>query len=290
MVDSSFLLDTRDHIGHRQMHFWGDTGEDETMSPDDLMIILRDAIAQKRFEIAMQPIMCTVSRSHHGFEVLARLNFRGRQIAPSTFIPFAQQTGMIAPIGRIILSKALEARNSILKAGCLPGKLSINFGALEVCEQGFLFNLFRALDTHQVRPEDITIEITETAMIDLSRTQISSVISTLRRHGIQVALDDFGTGFSSISHLKYLDVNIVKIDNSFIKELQINAEDRIIVRGIISLAQKLGMKVVAEGVELKAQADFLKKFGCNLLQGYFFSRPLTLDSAVAFLKLRQQKI
>lgn len=284
MVHASFLQSAKDLVGYRQMHLWDDIEEDKTISHDDLIIILRDAIAQERFEIEMQPIVCASSKSHHGFEILARLNFRGRQISPSTFIPFAQQTNMIAPIGRIILAKALEARNRILKAGCSPGQLSINFGASEICDHGFLFNLFRTLDTHQTRPEDITIEVTESAIIDLSRTQISSVVSTLRRNQVQVALDDFGTGFSSISHLKDLRANIVKIDNSFVREVHISAEDRVIVKGIINLAQKLGMKVVAEGVELRVQADCLTKFGCNFLQGYFFSKPLTPEHAIAYLR------
>lgn len=248
-----------------------------------LKMVQSHAIENDLFEIAMQPFCCFRTGVHRGFEILARLMHEGKPLPPYHFIPLAEELGLIAPIGRVVMQKALEARRRMVEAGLDPGQIAINVAAPEFRELGFGEDLQDILVKYRMRPQDLIFEITETALIGRSTETVAKTLIRLQAIGVQVALDDFGTGFSSLSHLRDFHVNKIKIDKSFVSDLEYDAADRGLVEGLIALAHRRGLEVVAEGGKTSAQFDDLLNCGCNYLQGYIHSKPLSVRDAVAFL-------
>ena len=156
--------------------------------------------------------------------------------------------------------------------------------APELREPCFALEVQELLAQHDIPPTELVIEITETALIGRSTQTVASTLQQLHESGVGLALDDFGTGFSSLSHLRDFHVDKIKIDKSFVHDLEEDASDRALVDGLISLACRLGIEVVAEGVETTAQRDYLRSFGCDYLQGFIHSRPLTVKDAMIFLQ------
>lgn len=247
--------------------------------------LFADALHQG-LHIVLQPILCACTRKHYGFEALARLTLENKLIHPSEFIPLAERIGLISLVRKMVLKKSLEARCRIANQGLNPGRISINVSTSELCEKEFLESVLGTLSHYQIQPSDLTIEITETTLVDFSMDSMLELLSKIRTNGVKIAFDDFGTGFSSISRLKYFCPDEIKIDKLFTVDIKDSQLDRVIISSIVSLAHELGLKVVAEGVETKEQEMFLHTIGCDFLQGYLYATPLTELDAIDFLQNR----
>ncbi len=248
---------------------------------------LRQAVKSNDFEVHYQPIVLLSSRMCTGFEALVRWNRNGKPVSPVDFIPMAEELGIIEPLGTWVLQQAC-AKFVEWKARypqCGLDYITVNVSAKQLVQQGFIYLVEQTVEQNHMRPQDLRLEITETAIMDAPRFA-AQVLTELREFGIKIYLDDFGTGYSSLSHLHKLPVDALKIDRSFVRGLLM--DDRpAIVESILALAKTLQTIVVAEGIEEEAQADELERLGCRLAQGYFFSRPIPAEKVELLLAAGQ---
>ncbi len=244
---------------------------------------LRHALSEKEFEVWYQPQMDIKTGRIVGVEGLARWsNSHGVIMPPDGFIPFSEETGLIFEIDRIVMEKALVDIGGLINTGAYPLKLSLNCSA-KVLHLKRLPNIINGyLSKYNFAPEWFELEITETSIMENYIDSIES-IHKLRDTGISISLDDFGTGYSSLAQLKNLPINTIKIDRSFIEEINTGNGDAHIVEAVVSLSRKFGVTVIAEGVENEEQLAFLKNAGCDIAQGYYISRPVPFDKLKAFL-------
>ncbi|HHN73257.1 MAG TPA: EAL domain-containing protein, partial [Thermopetrobacter sp.] len=247
---------------------------------------LREAIATNSLQVALQPQISFGDEGHVGFEVLARWEHEGRMISPAEFIPIAEDAGLMMDIGCLVMKKALAWYTDMKDHGLHPGRLAVNISPVQLKCQNFFDRLEQALADYEVTPEEIEFEITETALIGRDESLIEATLQRLAEMGFSIALDDFGTGNATFAHLKRFPIHRLKIDKLFVDDIGVNADNTIITQAIINLAHNLGMEVVAEGIETEAQRSFLRISGCDIGQGYLFSRPLTPDDAEIWLKSR----
>ncbi len=245
--------------------------------------LLLQAVDEDLFSIVMQPIFDLKRGQHVGFEILVRLSYKGESIPPDVFIPLAEELGIISQIGDIVFHKAMQAYCTMSDKGLSPGKIAINFSPPQFMDVDMVDCIKTGMNQYNIPYDKLVVEITETAFIGSLAKAVGLAISELQLLGVDIALDDFGTGFSSLSHLREFNVNKIKIDKSFINDIEVDANDLALVEGLVSLAFKLGLDVVAEGVETEAQLALLRDCQCQYIQGYYHSRPLTLEQAIEFL-------
>jgi len=210
-----------------------------------------------------------------GFESLVRWTRNGKPVSPVTFIPIAEELGLIESLGTWIMQEACRTFADWQRrfpAGGLDF-ITVNVSSRQLTQQNFMWIVEQALQQAGLKPRDVRLEITETALMDSPR-EAAKLLKELRDFGLKIYLDDFGTGYSSLSHLHKLPVDALKIDRSFVKSLLL--PDRpAIVESILALARTLKTSVVAEGIEDEVQARELERLGCTHAQGYLFSRPLS---------------
>ena len=235
--------------------------------------LLRHALENGGFELVYQP-QYTMERELTGLEALLR--FRDpelKAISPAEFIPVAEQTGLIVAIGQWVLQEVCRQGRRWQESGFLPLRIALNVSALEFAQDTFSEHVAITLRQTGFDAAHLQIEVTETAMMS-SIDQVTRHLRELSRLGVEVSVDDFGTGHSSLSYLHRLPIDSLKVDRSFISQITESKESVAIVRAIIAMAGSLGMKIVAEGVETQAQLETLGHLGCQVVQGYLFSRPL----------------
>jgi diguanylate cyclase (GGDEF)-like protein/PAS domain S-box-containing protein len=248
---------------------------------------LRHAVNNNDFEVHYQPIVSLASGMCVGFESLVRWTRNGEAISPATFVPIAEELGLIEPLGTWVMQQACTTFAEWQRR--LPGSkidcITVNVSSRQLMQQNFLHIVEQAVQSAKLKPCDLRLEITETALMD-SPNVAAKVLSELRDFGVKIYLDDFSTGYSSLSHLHKLPVDALKIDRSFVRSLEL--PDRpAIVESILALARTLHTSVVAEGIESEVQASELKRLGCTHAQGYLFSRPLSMHAAEALLIANQ---
>jgi EAL domain-containing protein (putative c-di-GMP-specific phosphodiesterase class I)/DNA-binding LytR/AlgR family response regulator len=235
---------------------------------------LQRAIETRALTVHYQPLLDIATRRVVGLEALARWEDPEQgAISPAEFIPVAEESGLIVQLGEFVLRTVCEQIVSWQRDGVPVVPVAVNVSAAQMERQPlaqFVRNILRATG---VRPELIALELTESALIKNAQQHLRD-LQTLRADGVQIEIDDFGTGYSSLSYLKHLPVDALKIDRSFITHIDTNPADESIVRAILAMAHSLGLKVVAEGVETAAQLDTLRLQGCEIAQGFFFSRAL----------------
>jgi EAL domain-containing protein (putative c-di-GMP-specific phosphodiesterase class I) len=243
---------------------------------------LRRAIAEEQFVVYYQPQL-TGAGQLVAVEALVRWQNPTRGLlAPAEFIVFAEQTGLIESIGSLVLKAACaQVRDWQTRLGSAP-RLAVNVSAREFQRTSLVEALRRAVDAHDLSPRQLEVEITETAILADPR-RAARLVADLRAAGFSIALDDFGTGYSSLSHLRELAIDRVKIDRSFVSNCLVDASAGAIVSAVTRLAHSLGLEVVAEGVETKPQLAFLRKAGCDLLQGHLFARALPASDCEVFM-------
>ncbi|MCR9254869.1 MAG: EAL domain-containing protein [Alphaproteobacteria bacterium] len=231
---------------------------------------LRLALERQEFELFYQPKISLDTGDLKGCEALIRWRHEGEFISPDRFIPIAEQTALILPIGEWVLSEACRVIAKWDREGySVP--MSVNVSARQIVPGSFVQYVRACIDAHGIRPELLELEITETAVIQRLE-EFRDIIAELRLMGIGIAIDDFGTGYSSLAYVRDIDATTLKIDRHFIKDLP---EDGTLVSVILNLARELRIDVVAEGVENQEQVDWLKRHGCAMAQGHLFNRAVT---------------
>ena len=245
---------------------------------------LRRALADDELVLFYQPIVSMSSGEVTGMEALLRWNHPQHGfITPDDFIPLAEETGLIGPIGEWVLGTACRQANEWANEGLPALKISVNVSSRQLMHGLSGETIARQLEESGLPPASLTLEITESLFIGDSPEAIAW-LGDIRELGISLSIDDFGTGFSSLSYLKDIPADFVKIDRSFIIGLTENSEDRAMVKAIVSLAHAMGFQTVVEGIETVEQLDFLKPLGCGYVQGFYYSKPLSADEFSEFLK------
>jgi diguanylate cyclase (GGDEF)-like protein/PAS domain S-box-containing protein len=254
---------------------WYDPAMRETAQDRlDLESELREALVRQEFRVLYQPLVRALDHVVVGYEALVRWEHPVRgTVAPDAFIGVAEDTGLIVGIGRHVLREACRQQARWAAAGCPSIAVSVNLSARQLRDPELVDVVRAALVDAGVPGSALVLEITETALVD-EPDRVLVALEALRALGVRIALDDFGTGFSSLSHLHRFPVDTVKVDRSFVAGvLDPSSRDRAIVTAVLHLAAHMGLRVVAEGVEQREQAEVLRELGCDLLQGWAFGRP-----------------
>ena len=248
---------------------------------------LRDAIERQELRLVYQPQVDAKSQQLAGAEVLVRWqNSERGMVSPGDFIYLAEDTGLIVPIGEWVLRQACLQYMRWQKAGVAPPYLAINVSGRQFKMEGFSESVRKILEDTGLESRFVELELTESFLMDDQEFAINT-LKELKSMGFQLSIDDFGTGYSSLSYLKKFPIDRLKIDRSFVIEIEKNEEDRAIVRAIIDLAHTLNISVIAEGVEERSQGDMLARMGCDIIQGYLYSKPI--DGVAFTLYLQQQE-
>ncbi len=248
---------------------------------------LRRAIDRQEFVACYQPIVSLSSGTIIGFEAIVRWNHPEHgSISPTDFIPIAEDTGLIVPIGFWILQEACR-QLKLLKAQNDRLVMSVNLSVRQFCQVDLAEQVARVLEETGLQGHNLKLEITESVILE-NTDYAADTLQRLKELQVQLSIDDFGTGYSSLHYLHRFPFDNLKIDRSFISRIGPSGENLEIVRAIITLAHSLGMDVVAEGIETPAQASYLRNLGCEHGQGYFFSKPLDGDGARAILAAAPQ--
>ncbi len=252
---------------------------DETLEKTRLTTEMSRAIENHEFCNFYQPVISLKNGHILGAEALVRWQSPSRGLVPpNSFIPLAEENGMIVDIGRQVLLKACQDTQQKIQSGEWPIDFSmhVNLSVRQLMQSDFIEQLHDVLRQTGMPAQGLTLEITESRLAS-NNTQMIDVLHQIRRLGIKIAIDDFGTGYSSLAYLNQLPFNKVKIDRSFVSDLNEDAQRRNIVNAIINMTKGFGADIVAEGVETPAQAALLKKLGCHSAQGFLYSKPLPLS-------------
>lgn len=240
--------------------------------------VVRENIDNESFELVFQPQFDAENKKLRGFETLLRMkDSTGTPISPGKFIPLAEKNGSILDIDRFVLNKAMEIFKDIVNAN-KELIISVNISALHLLEGDLAKDVSRTLEKNNFPVENLEIEITESVFIN-SVSQAAEVLNELKKIGVKIALDDFGTGYASLSYLKKLPIDMLKIDKSFIDEIQSGKDASDFVAAIISMGHLLKFDVISEGVEDEYQLDILKKLNCDYIQGYLWGKPMDISKA-----------
>jgi diguanylate cyclase (GGDEF)-like protein/PAS domain S-box-containing protein len=244
---------------------------------------LSQALNQREFVLYYQPKVDLATGRVTGLEALIRwvspqLGF----VPPGEFIQIAEETGLIVPIGRWIVQTACVQNRAWQKGGLPHLRVAVNISARQLADKGLVDLLKDTMAKTGLTPESLELEITESVVMD-NQEHAEKVLNELKDMGLHLTMDDFGTGYSSLAYLKRFPFDSVKIDQSFVRGIPESADDAAIIEAIIAMARSLQLKVVAEGVETVEQYDFMRKLGCDYIQGYYFSKPIPANEVVMML-------
>jgi len=246
---------------------------------------LRRALERREFALHYQPKISLTTGAITGVEALIRWTHPARGlIAPAQFIPIAEDSGLILPIGNWALRQACTQARAWVDAGLPAVSMAVNVSAVEFRDEGFLDGLSVILSETGLNPNSLELELTETVLmkrVDATAT----ILRILRQRGIRVAVDDFGTGYSSLSYLRKFPIDALKIDQSFVRQITTGGDDVAIVSAVINMARSLKLRVIAEGVETREELEFLQAHRCDEAQGYYFARPMPAGQLASMLRL-----
>ena len=265
--DASLALDRAKGAGRGRVELFEAGLRDAAIARLELEADLRSAISGNELTLALQRIVRLDDFSAVRSEALARWSRPTGPVAPSTFIPVAEETGLIVPLGDWIIDRAAQMTRK-----APGGQISINLSPRQLASPGLPERIARALLRYRLTPSSLAFEITETLLIEQFDYTVN-VLQAIRDLGCLVGLDDFGTGYSSLSYLRRLPIDFLKIDGSLTADVDSDFQARAIIAAVIAMAGALGLDVIAEGVESASQASVLEEIGCQLGQGYFFGRP-----------------
>ncbi|RZM71816.1 two-component system response regulator [Pseudoalteromonas rubra] len=269
--------------GRNAVCFFSQELEAELMKRHGLEHLLREALEKESLIVLFQPQIEIASGQVCGFEALARLqDSEGNWVSPLDFIPLAEEIGVIDTLGQQVLQQSCAFASQLMGLG-RDLKVSVNVSAQQIRNRQFIDYVVQCLESSQVRSRMLELEVTESALID-DYEQTRKTLQTLSNMGVSIAIDDFGTGYSSLSYLKSFPLDVLKIDQSFIKDMGSDEQSHGIVQTIVLLAQALGLKLVAEGVETPSQLSELRTMNCDVAQGYLYAKPLESLAAYEFAK------
>ncbi len=271
--------------GGNRLHYFAPVQQQAALEKMRMTNELRHALARKQLQVVFQPIVDLGSGRVEKAEALLRWTHpQLGAVSPARFIPLAEQSGLILEIGNWIIDQVISNLSQWRRRFGMPLEVSVNSSPLQF-ENGAANAWIDRLADCGLPPASITIEITEGMLISDSR-EVRDCLKRLQANGSKVSLDDFGTGFSALSYLKNFSIDYLKIDKSFIHNLEYDASDKALTQAIIDIAHKLGIAAIAEGVETPEQRNILKGFGCDFLQGYLISRPLAINAFEHLLELQ----
>lgn len=271
--------------GRNSYRFYDPEEEGQTSKRLALETELRQALEQHQFKLHYQAKLDLRTGRIAGVEVLLRWNHPQQGIIPpNQFIPLAEETGLIVPIGRWVLRTACQQNAAWLQQGLPPVVVAVNLSPRQFQDNGLLDDIKSALRLSGLPPQLLELELTE-GMVMQNSSHTAQTLEAIKALGIQIAMDDFGVGHSSLAQLKGFPIDTLKVDRSFIHNLPENAQDRAITKAIVALAKSLDLRVIAEGVETEAQESFLREIAFDQSQGFYFSRPI---AAKDFAKLLQE--
>lgn len=245
---------------------------------------LSEALNKNEMYLVFQPKISTDNEEMVGLEALIRWNHLEKGfISPVEFIPIAEYTKTIIPIGRFVFDEACKKCRELLNMGYDNFKISVNLSKVQLEDKNLTNNFINILKKYNLDPKYIELEITESVIIDVLEKNLD-VLDKLHKYGMSISLDDFGTGLSPLKYLKLLNLDCLKIDKSFIDDIGINKKSEHIIDGLIKLAHSLKLSVIAEGVETEEQIKYLKANNCDIIQGYYYAKPMIFEETVKFLK------
>lgn len=245
---------------------------------------LKTAVYDKEFEMYFQPQYFTESKRLRGVEALIRWFDNGNKIiSPSVFVPIAERNGMIVTIGKWVIDESMKKFAEWKMLFDYPMVISINISAIQYKQPDFVNHLIATMQKYQINPKELELEITESILIE-DFEEVIHRLHTLRDYGIKVSLDDFGTGFSSLSYLKGMPIDTLKVDKSFVDTVLTDESTRIITESIIQMVKRLGYETIAEGVEEEEQYEYLKTIGCDIIQGYYLGKPMASEKIKELLR------
>jgi diguanylate cyclase (GGDEF)-like protein/PAS domain S-box-containing protein len=244
---------------------------------------LRHALERGELSLVYQPIHMLESRVLVGAEALLRWTHPSRgPVPPSVFVPIAEETGLIVPIGRWVIREACAAAAGWQRLGHRPPlRISVNLSSRQIPEASLVEDVTAALRDAALPAKNLVLELTESVLLQHT-DQALSVMNQLKAQGIRLAIDDFGTGYSSLSYLQRLPIDILKIDRAFVERIEEDKDAAAVTRAIIALGETMSLRIVAEGIENASQAEHLRKLGCHLGQGYFYGRPMAAAELEAY--------
>jgi diguanylate cyclase (GGDEF)-like protein/PAS domain S-box-containing protein len=249
---------------------------------------LREALRLKQLDVHYQPFVNLITRKIVGLEALMRWSHPVHGMIPADqFIPVAEETGLIVPMGNFVLHRTLQTMSAWRKAGIPLVPVSLNVAPAQLQRGELQSTISTLLKSHNLRPEMLQLEMTERAVFDShspAGENRQDSLARLRDLGIKIAIDDFGTGYSSLSYLKNWRVDALKIDRSFVRDLVTDSSDLAIVSAIIAIARHLHIEVIAEGIEAYQQVEILRRLGCSVGQGFLFARPMPADEILKLLR------
>jgi len=245
---------------------------------------LRHAVSNNELFLNFQPQMGLANDRLIGSEVLLRWrNPMLGLVGPDKFIPLAEESSLIIDLGEWVLRQACQKVQKMQQEGLPTPRVAINVSGRQFRQPEFAAMVRRVLADSNLKPDLLELELTESCLMDNPK-QVRHILRELKSYGIQIAVDDFGTGYSSLSYLKYFPLDRLKIDRSFIRDVTHKEDDAKIVQAIIILAHTLGLSVIAEGVETEDQLKFLRRHGCDEIQGYLYGKPMDASSFLEFCR------
>ena len=273
---------------HNHFHFFKAEIHEEISKRIQMESNIRKAIKNREFYVEYQPLVDTETEKIIGAEALVRWNHpKLKNIPPLDFIPVAEDTGMILEIGELVLETAIRQMKQWHTQGYNDLKISVNISAVQLLQSNLFETIDRILQTTGFDPRFLQLELTESTLMQ-NIEYASEVLQRFKEKQIRISIDDFGTGYSSLNYLKRLPIDSLKIDQSFIRTVETDKSDKIIVNTVIAMGHSLGLEVVAEGVETTAQKIYLQNQNCDILQGFLFGRSLSFDAFEALLEGKTQ--
>lgn len=271
--------------GRNAYRFYTDDMNTRTMHHLELENGLRKAVERREFLLHYQPKLNLRDGSITGFEALLRWRRPGAEglVSPAEFVPLLEETGLIVPVGEWLIDAACEQISIWRQEGIEPRPIAINLSARQFADKNLAAAIRRSIDAHWVDSSLLELEITESALMNNTEEAIAT-LTYLKSLGLRISIDDFGTGYSSLSYLKRFPLDALKVDRSFVRDVTTDEDDATITLSIIGMAHKLGLKVIAEGVETEAQLKFLSKNRCDEMQGYYFSKPVPAEDCGRMLR------
>ncbi|MEW5729899.1 MAG: EAL domain-containing protein, partial [Pseudomonadota bacterium] len=270
--------------GRNTYHFFSAAMNERAQWRLELENEMRHAVERGDFQLHYQPKVELATGRPCGAEALIRWNHPTKGlISPADFIPMAEETGMIVEMGEWAILEACGQMRRWLDAGLPPMTVAVNVSTRQLTGPGLYSIVAAALEVNDLPPAALELEVTESGVMDQAERAIA-MLEGLKTLGVSIAVDDFGTGYSSLSYLRKLPINTVKIDRSFVMDLETNEQDAAIVRTILAMAQTLKLNVVAEGVETAAQAAMLAEANCDMAQGFHYARPLPAPAFAEWLR------
>jgi len=276
--------------GKNNYRFYSDDIKSQSLERMILETSLRRAVEFKQFFLHYQAQVDVNSGAITGVEALVRWNHPELGVVqPLQFIPLAEETGLIVAIGRWVLNEACLQNVRWQKEGLPPTCMAVNLSARQFVDDSLLADIANALEESGMDPKLLELELTESMVIHNFELATELLLS-IKKMGVRLAIDDFGTGYSSLAQLKHFPIDTLKVDRSFIRDLPNNIEDRAITKAIIDMGKTLHLTVVAEGVETKAQENFLRENNCDEIQGFYFSKPIAPEQFATLCRFHSDKV